>query len=114
MVRIFLWEKNIESAWNEAKTGGCSNNLWLELASQREKDHPLDAISIYQKQIEVLIEQKNNQAYQDAVKMLKRIQKLMRDLGQDDKFAIYLSDICIRHKPKRNLIKFIDNNYQTI
>lgn len=114
LVKIFLWERDIESAWQEAKTGGCSNELWLELASLREKEYPQDAISIYQKQIEVLIEQKNNSSYQESVKMLKKIQKLMQGLNQNNRFDSYLSDIRARHKPKRNLIKFIDSHYQTI
>jgi len=33
LVRIFLHEKDVESAWQEAKEGGCSGQLWLELAS---------------------------------------------------------------------------------
>jgi tetratricopeptide (TPR) repeat protein len=37
LVRVFLWEKNIEAAWREAKSGGCSGNLWLQLAAKREK-----------------------------------------------------------------------------
>jgi hypothetical protein len=48
LVRIFLWEKKFEAAWNEATSGGCSNNLWLELAAKREQKHPEDALEILQ------------------------------------------------------------------
>jgi hypothetical protein len=27
LVRIFLWEKDVDSAWREAKSGGCSSDL---------------------------------------------------------------------------------------
>lgn len=47
LVRIFLWEKNIEAAWVEAKNGGCTHDLWLELAAKREGDHPEDALTVY-------------------------------------------------------------------
>ncbi len=63
LVRIFLWEKDIETAWREATDGGCSPNLWMELAAQREKDHPEDAVPIYQAQIEPTLARKNNDAY---------------------------------------------------
>ncbi|MBF0613005.1 MAG: SWIM zinc finger family protein, partial [Magnetococcales bacterium] len=35
LVEIFLWEKDVEQAWREAKEGGCSQPLWLNLATQR-------------------------------------------------------------------------------
>jgi uncharacterized Zn finger protein len=49
LVRIFLWEKNVETAWREAQEGGCSDDLWLELAAKRDKEHPEDALPIYQR-----------------------------------------------------------------
>lgn len=55
LVRIFLWEGNVEAAWREAKEGGCSNELWLELATGREENHPEDSLSIYEARIEPLI-----------------------------------------------------------
>jgi uncharacterized Zn finger protein len=33
LVRIFLWEGNVEAAWREARQGGCSEKVWLELAA---------------------------------------------------------------------------------
>ncbi|MEK7667456.1 MAG: DUF6880 family protein, partial [Gemmatimonadota bacterium] len=42
LVKVFLWEKDIEAAWREAREGGCSNDLWLQLAAKREPDHPED------------------------------------------------------------------------
>ncbi|MDI6732619.1 MAG: hypothetical protein QME51_00735 [Planctomycetota bacterium] len=108
LVRILIWEKKLDDAWKEAKAGGCSNNLWLELAAKREQEHPADALEIYQKQIEPIIEQKNNQAYTEAVGLLKKVKRLMNQLGIDEQFAHYLSDIRTRHKPKRNFMKLVD------
>src|SRR6266850_2028884 len=57
LVQIFLWEKDVEAAWREAKAGGCHDGWWLELARLREKQFPADVIPIYQKQVDTLINQ---------------------------------------------------------
>jgi uncharacterized Zn finger protein len=108
LVRIFLWEKDIEMAWCEAKEGGCSDDLWLQLAAKREKDHPEDALSVYQSQIEPTLEQKNNQAYEEAFTLLRKIRKLMVKLGREEEFTGYLASVRVAHKPKRNFIKLLD------
>src|SRR6266508_484508 len=47
LVRVFLWEKDVDAAWSEAMAGGCSASLWMQLAEQREADHPADVVPIY-------------------------------------------------------------------
>jgi hypothetical protein len=59
-----------ETAWREAQEGGCSNNLWTELAAKREKKHPEDALPIYQRQLEPVLDRKNNEAYKEALGFL--------------------------------------------
>jgi hypothetical protein len=53
LVTIFLWEKDVEAAWREAREGGCSNDLWMDLARKRETNHPEDALPIYQRQVQL-------------------------------------------------------------
>jgi uncharacterized Zn finger protein len=108
-VRIFLWEKDEEAAWQEAKTGGCSNDLWLQLATKREKAHPEDALPIYQSQIEPALAGKNNQAYRAAVGLLRKVRGLMVRLGREAEFARNLEAIRAAHKPKRNFTKLLDH-----
>jgi uncharacterized Zn finger protein len=105
LVAIFLWEKDAESAWREAQTGGCHNSWWMELAAKREVEFPADAIPIYQKQVENLINQRNNSSYAEAVKLLRRIRDLMARLKRNDQFAGYLATVRATHKPKRNFIQ---------
>ncbi len=104
LVQILLWEGDVESAWHEARTGGCYDQLWMELALKREKAFPADAAPIYQKQVEALINQKNHASYAEAVKLIRRIKGLMAGLGQTDEFGGYLAAIRATHKPKRNFI----------
>lgn len=108
LVQIFLWEQDSEAAWREAKEGGCSNDLWMELAARREKEHPEDALPIYQGQIEPTIELRNNEAYQQAVNLLLKVRDLMTRLGRAAEFVAYLEAVRTAHKPKRNLMKLLE------
>lgn len=108
LVRIFLWEKDIETAWREAQEGGCSNSLWMELAAKREKKHPEDALPIYQRQIEPVLDRKNNEAYKEALGFLRKIRELMAQLGRESEFAHYVSRLRAAHKAKRNFMKLLD------
>ncbi len=108
LVRVFLWEQEFELAWQEAQTGRCEAGLWLELAKTREKDHPADAVAVYQQQVEPIIQQTNNDAYQEAVVLLGRIRRLMGRIGQTADFPSYLATIRARHRAKRNLMKLIE------
>jgi uncharacterized Zn finger protein len=108
LVRIYLWEKDIETAWHEAQAGGCSNSLWLELAGKREKEHPEDALSIYQRQIEPVLDRKNNEAYEEAVDFLGKIRELMVRLGRESEFTDYATKLRAAHKAKRNFIKLLN------
>ena len=108
LVQIFLWEKDVEAAWREAQAGGCHGSWWMELARLREKQFPADVVPIYQKQVDTLINQKNNGSYAEAVKLLGKIRDLMTRLEQADQFAGYLTTIRAAHKPKRNFIKLAE------
>ena len=108
LVRIFLWEKDLEAAWREAQEGGCSNDLWLELAAKRNKEHPEDALPIYQRQIEPTLDRKNNEAYAETVKLLRKVRGLMVRLGREVEFTTYVDQLRAAHKPKRNFIKLLD------
>lgn len=108
LVSIYLWEKDVESAWREAKDGGCSDDLWLKLASLREAQHPADAVSVYQTQVESALGQKNDLGYRHAVELLRKIRSLMPRLGREAEFARYLESVRAAHKPKRNFIKMLD------
>jgi uncharacterized Zn finger protein len=108
LVRVLLWEHGVEAAWREATEGGCSNGLWMELAGKREAKHPEDALRVYQRQVEPVVNQKNNQAYREAVGLLRKVHGLMKRLGRTAEFASYLESVRVAHKAKRNFIKLLD------
>jgi uncharacterized Zn finger protein len=108
LVDIFLWEKDSEQAWLEAKEGGCSESLWFTLARMREKDHPEDTLAVYRSFVEPTIMQKNNQAYREAVEMIKKIKQLMTQLYKKAEWEKFIESIKTNHKPKRNLMKMLE------
>ena len=108
LVTIFLWEKDVEAAWREAKDGGCSNDLWLQLAARREKDHPGDALPLYQAQVDPTLGRKSSQAYRETIGLLRKIRALLVQLGREAEFARYLDAVRAAHKPKRNFMKLLE------
>ena len=107
LVEIYLWEKDVESAWQEAQVGGCSDHLWMGLAKLREKDHPADAVAIYRKQIDPIFSRTNNEAYREAAELLRKVKKLMSRLDQDAGFAELLAALRGTHRRKRNFLAMV-------
>lgn len=108
LVEIFLFEKESDAAWKEANEGGCSDSLWRTLAEAREKDHPTDAIAVYQKMINPIVDRKNNGSYEEARGLILKIKALMARTGEESKFASYLNSVKIAHKSKRNFMKLLE------
>lgn len=108
LVRILLWEDDIDGAWQEARKRGCTESLWLELAARRERTCPEDALPIYQRQIEPALSQKNNDAYGRGVHYLDKVRVLMKRLDRNDEFAGFLERIRAEHWRKRNFMKLLD------
>lgn len=108
LVTVFLWENDVEAAWCEARVGGCSEALWLQLAAKREKSHPQDALPIYQRQIEPTLAQAGNEAYRQAIGHLRKVRELMGRLEDRAGFTACLGEIRAKHKRKRNFITLLD------
>lgn len=109
LVRIFLWEKELDAAWSEARNGGCTADLWLELAAKREKDHPADALTVYRDRVEPTLARKNNDAYRETIGLLRKVRGLLVRVGRETEFEGYLSALRLAHKPKRNFMKLLDH-----
>ncbi len=108
LVRIFLWEKDVDAAWREAEATGCSASLWMQLARLRERTHPADAVRVYQEAVERALGQKHNDAYREAVDLLRDIARAMKRSKDSPGFAAYVEAVRARHKPKRNFVKLLD------
>lgn len=106
LVRVFLWEHDGEAAWREAQEGGCSADLWLQLARIREVEHPREALAVYLRHVDHILIDTGDRAYSEAVKLLPRIREAMNRVGDD--FASYLTSLRDIHKRRRKLLEMID------
>ena len=79
----------------------------MQLAKLREKDYPKDAIMIYQRQVEPIVEQTNARANREAIILIKKIQGLMKGLEQKKEFEEYKSSLEAKYKLKRNFITLL-------
>ena len=80
----------------------------MALAAQREKEHPEDALPIYQRQVESTLDQKNNEAYRAAIGRLRQVRSILVRLKRESKLARYLESVRAAHKPKRNFMKLLE------
>jgi len=108
LVEVLLYDGDVELAWAEASAAGCRRDLWLELARRREGEHPLEAIPIWQGEIERVIDAKNNRAYAEAVDLIVRVRRLLIAADRAADSPPYLAKLRTTHRPKRNLMKLFD------
>lgn len=108
-MQVYLWEGELEPAWQEAGALGCTDALWRELVVRREPDHPADALPIYQREVKALLETKRNDGYEAAMKLLGRIRTLMIRLGGERDFPAYLASVRATHGRKRNFTTLLDH-----
>ena len=108
LVEILLADGMEDEAWTEANAGGCRPDLWLQLARQREKTHPADALRVYQQQLGPTLARGGQHAYEESTAMLRRIQTLFRRLGRDAEFGPYRAEVRAANRNKRAFLKLLD------
>lgn len=107
LVEIFLWEEDVDQAWQVAQSDGCSPRLWMQLADLRAADYPEDALSVYQPAIGPLINQTNNDAYHQAVDLIIKVKAVMTKLDRELDFEVFVDQLQKTYKRKRNFIQFL-------
>ena len=105
---MLLWEGDDQAAWQEAVDAGVPHRIWMRLANIRQDEHPDDSIPIFQREVEQLIGTKNNRGYADAVSLMDHVRILLTNAGRPDDFGPYAAGVRTAHKPKRNLMKLLD------
>ena len=110
-VTILLWEKRYDEAWEEAKAGGCSHELWLKLAQTRETSHPEDAVTIYTDAFTRTMQNLSGSDYSAPVAFLRKIRDILTATGQTDRLRTVIAVQRVEHKRKRNFLKELDNHH---
>jgi len=96
------------AALREARSNGCGTQQWLQLAKALETDHSVEAVAIYQERIGPIINLTNNQAYDQAAGLLRRISALMVRNGKSAGFGPYLDTLRVQYKAKRNFMQRLE------
>lgn len=104
LVEILLYDGDTDGAWDVATTVGCDQRWWMTLARAREKDHPADAIPIYQQAVADLIDKKKSGAYKDAVDLMARVQRLYGAADAAEGWTAYLDAVTTQHRQKSSFI----------
>ncbi len=107
LVRIRLWEGDVDAALADAREGGCRQEVWLALAEALEEVEPWEAMIIYREQVEPTIERKRKADYREATDLLAKVRDLMDHTGHGDEFPAYLEEVREKHRRKRNLMKLL-------
>lgn len=107
-IEIALWEKDLDAAWTAAHEGICDRNLLITLSGKLESSRPGDAVSLYCRVVPPIVEQTSNTAYNEAIKLIRKIGGLMNMQNQSRQFGDYVAELRVRFKPKRNFIKLLD------
>ncbi|MBK1718911.1 SWIM zinc finger family protein [Thiocystis violacea] len=107
-VEIALWEQDPDAGLEAIARGACDTRLLITLAAQLETPRPDEAIAIYRRLIPSIVDQTSNRAYEDAIRLIRRVGELMRSQDRTVPFREYLEKLRIRYKPKRNFIKLLD------
>lgn len=107
-VEIALWENDLDAAWESAHAGICDRSLLIALAGKLESLRPDGAVSLYRRIVPPIVEQTNNTAYEEAIKLIRKMGGLMKAQSQSRQFGDYLAELRVQFKPKRNFIKLLD------
>lgn len=107
-VEIALWEQDLDAAWSASHEGACDRGLLVTLAGKLESSRPGDAVSLYRRVVPPIVEQTNNAAYDEAIKLIRKVGGLMNVQNQPRQFSDYLAELRVQFKLKRNFIKLLD------
>jgi uncharacterized Zn finger protein len=108
IIEVLLFEGSVDDAWRAATERDCNQRLWMQLARARESERPEDAIPIYEREVEALIDKKNDAGYRDAVKVMVHVESLQARLERPDAFATFVERVRATHGRKTNLMRRVD------
>ncbi len=86
MVRA-AWQGKLRLAYDPV------GSMELTVARAAEESQPRDAIEIYRRHVDRVIEGRNRPAYRDAVQLLQRVRALYERLGEQQLWQSYLWDV---------------------
>jgi len=108
LVKVLLWEGDVQAAWEAAHHGGCVEGVWLDLARQRAQHHPRDAIPVLCRHVETAVDVAKRGGYEQAVNLLTEVSECYERAGAPAEFADYMQNLRAAHRRKRTFIAALD------
>lgn len=108
-VSIAFWENDLDAALTAAHQGICDQGLLIALAGKLESSRPDDAVSLYQRVVPLIIDQTNNRAYEEAIRLIRRAGALLKARNEASRFGGHLAQLRAQFQPKRDFIKLLDD-----
>jgi uncharacterized Zn finger protein len=91
-----------------ANKGVANRGLLIELADKLGASRPGDAVILYRRVIPGIVEQTNNTAYEQAIKLIRKVGVLMSEHDQLPRLNDFVAELHMQFKPKRNFIKLLN------
>lgn len=110
-VDALLGDDELELAWRAAVAApqdAVGSDLWLQLAERSERDRPADALAVYERIADEVLERADRRAYRSAARILLRARAAARAAGEPDAFAENLTRLRERHRRRPTLIAILD------
>jgi len=112
LLDFYLDRNELEKALKWARTHKAAPSTLQQLADLIIDQHPKDSVELYYRVVNTVIEQKKNSAYQQAVELLIKLDKMLKDSGADNEILIaMISKIIQQHKAKRNMMKLLKEHF---
>jgi hypothetical protein len=111
LVDALLDDSEAELAWQAAMALpdlDIGEHAWLRLAETRQKTHPAQALPVYWRLIDSVLETADRRAYAAAVRLLKRARDAAAGGGEVDAFEARLGALRERHRRRPSLIAMLD------
>ena len=93
-VDALLGDDELEPAWSAAAAAppdALGPDLWLRLAESSEQDRPADALAVYQRIADEVLERADRRAYRSAARILQRARAAAQAAGELDAFGEHLT-----------------------
>lgn len=111
LVDALLDDGDDELAWQTATAAGSpeiGDHAWLKLAAARQRTHPADALAVYWRMIETVLETADRRAYASAIRLLKRARDAAGEAGQTTQFDARVLALREQHRRRPALISMLD------
>lgn len=110
-IDALLGDDEVDLAWRTAIAAPqdeLGSDLWLRLAESRQRDSPADALPVYQRLVDEILECADRRAYRSAAGILKRAHAAAQAADMPDEFGEYLAQLREQHRRRPTLIAILD------